>query len=62
MLSQRLANWRDGAEDHALLSRLRKLDAASAVRIASKLVTNATYAHASWEKIESARREAVRLI
>jgi hypothetical protein len=62
VISQRLANWRDGAEDHALFARLTRIDAAAAFRISRKLVTNSTFAHASWETIEAARAEAARLI
>ena len=40
VVSMRLANWRDGAEDHALLSLLKSHDPPAAQALATRLVTN----------------------
>ena len=58
MLSIRLANWRAGAEDHALLSMLRHRDARAAERLAEMLVTNSIHHMDEHSVLEGARREA----
>ena len=56
VLSIRLANWRDGAEDHALLSLLKARDPPAARAIAEQLVTNSTWHVGEYAVMDRARR------
>ena len=61
VLSLRLVNWRDGAEDHALLSLLRAHDSATAVALAARLVTNSTHHVGEYGVLDRTRRAAAAL-
>ena len=62
VLSLRLVNWRDGAEDHALLSLLRAHDSATAVALAARLVTNSTHHVGEYGVLDRTRRAAAALL
>jgi hypothetical protein len=58
VLSMRLANWRDGAEDHALLGMLRRREPLLAQSLARRLVSNSTHHVGDYNVLQSARVEA----
>ena len=58
VLSMRLANWRDGAENHALLGMLRCREPVLVQSLARRLVGNSTHHVGDYTALQSARREA----